>query len=153
MVRALKRFDFADCLREGLLRNVPSSKEKAEGSIRTANKWLDEARKDLENDAFNSSVLSSYLAMFHSARSILFIDGLREKSHYCIARYLEEKYAKKGLLEGKWIELLDHYRELRHSSQYDIDFFASKSEAETTLKTSAEFVERLKNLLKKIKSE
>ena len=87
--------------------------------------------------------------MFHSARAILFFDGFREKSHYCIARYLEEKYVKKNLLENKWVELLDHYRELRHDSQYDISFFTSKNEAESALKTAKEFVERMTILLKK----
>lgn len=148
----LKRFDFEDCMREGLLRNVPPSKEKADGSIRAANKWLEEAEKNLSSEAFNSSVISSYLAMFHAARAILFLDGFREKSHYCIARYIEEKYVKKKLLESKWVELLDHYRELRHNSQYDVSFFTSKSEAETALETAKHLVNRMKELLRKILS-
>ena len=144
----LKRFDFVDCLREGLLRNIPPSKEKAESSIVAANKWLEEAEKDLKIETFNSSVLSSYLLMFQASRAILFLDGFREKSHYCIARYLEEKYVKKKLLESKWVELLDHYRELRHDSQYDISFFTSKDEAESALRTAKQFVDRMKILLK-----
>ena len=151
MAVGLKRFNFEDCIREGLLRNIPPSKEKAEGSIRAANKWLDEAEKGLKNETFNSSVLSSYLAMFHSARAILFFDGFREKSHYCIARYLEEKYVKNNLLERKWVELLDYHRELRHDSQYDISFFTTKDEVETSLKTAKEFVERMSILLEKKK--
>jgi uncharacterized protein (UPF0332 family) len=148
MVGELKPFDFNDCVRDGLLRNVPPSAEKAEGSIRVADRWLDESGKNLAAGAFNSSVLSSYLAMFHSARSILFFDGFREKSHYCISRYLEEKYARHRMLEARWVELLDHYRELRHESQYDISFFASRAEAESALKTAKEFTERMKALLK-----
>jgi len=85
--------------------------------------------------------------MFHSARAILFRDGYREKSHYCIARYLEEKYVKGKLLEEKWINLLDHHRELRHGSQYDIAFHTPRSEAQDTLKTAKEFVKRMKTLL------
>ncbi len=143
----LNRFDFDDCIREGLLRQIPRSREKAESSIKAAAKWLEEAEKCLRNETLNSSVLSSYLAMFHAARSILFFDGFREKSNYCIARYLEEKYVRSGLLENKWIELLDHCRELRHDSQYDISFFASKDEAGAALKTAKEFVGKMKNLM------
>ncbi|MBU4501226.1 MAG: HEPN domain-containing protein, partial [Nanoarchaeota archaeon] len=98
MVKNLKQYNYYDCIRGKLLRKIPSSKEKAEGSIKTARKWLEEAEKNLKGKAFNSSVISSYLAMFHSSRAILFFDGFREKSHYCIARYLEEKYVKKKLL-------------------------------------------------------
>lgn len=147
MVRKLKQFNFDNCVKEGLLRSIPPSKEKAEGSIKAGLKWLEEAEKDLRSEAFNSSVLSSYLAMFHSARSLLYFDGYREKSHYCIARYLEEKYVKSKLLESKWVQLLDHYRDLRHNDQYSISFFATKDEAESALRTAKEFVERMRNLL------
>ena len=47
---------------------------------------------------FSSSILASYMVMFHAARTILFFDGFREKSHACVARYLEEKYVKTGKL-------------------------------------------------------
>jgi uncharacterized protein (UPF0332 family) len=138
-------------MRENLLRNIPPSNEKAEGSIKTARRWLEESGKNLNGKAFNSSVMSSYLAMFHSARAILFLDGFREKSHYCIARYLEEKYAKKKLLEDKWVELFDHYRELRHDDQYSVSFFATEKEAEDALEIAEEFTERMNKLLEDLK--
>ena len=150
MVINLKKYDFHDCIREKLLRKIPPSKEKAEESINTAKKWLEEAEKGFANEAFNSSVMASYLAIFHSARSILFFDGFREKSHYCVARYLEEKYAKKNLLENKWIELLDYYRELRHDDQYSTSFFATKEESESAVEKAKEFVERMEKLLTEI---
>ncbi len=140
-------------MRSGLLRRIPPSEKKAEGSINAARKWLDESEKDFEAGTFNSSILSSYLAMFHSTRAILFFDGFREKSHFCIARYLEDRYVKKNLLEAKWIELLDHYRELRHDDQYSISFFTTHEEAENALRTAKEFVERMKRLLEKIKAK
>lgn len=145
---SLKKYDFHDCIKENLLRKIPPSKEKSEESIKAAKKWLDEAEKGIENEAFNSSVIVSYLAMFHSARAILFNDGFRKKSHYCVARYLEEKYAKKKLLENKWIELLDHYRELRHDDQYSTSFFTTGEEAENAIKKAKEFVERIERLIK-----
>jgi len=71
--------------------------------------------------------------MFHSARAVLFRDGRREKSHFCIARYLEEMYVKKGKLEREWIDLLDRLREMRHADQYDISYFATREEAKSAL--------------------
>jgi len=147
MVRKLN-FDYKECLKKGLLRKIPKSKAKSEKSIRTAFKWLEEAEKNLASDSFNSCLLSSYLAMFHSARAILFYDGLREKSHACIARYLEYAYAKKGLLEQKHINLLDHHREIRHQGQYGVEFFATKEECKQALKTSKEFYSEMNKLLK-----
>jgi len=96
--------------------------------------------------AFNSSILASYMIMFHAARSILFFDGYREKSHACVARYLEEKYVKTGKLDRKWVELLDHSREIRHYDQYDLSFFSTKEDAENALKSARDFLVVMENL-------
>ena len=112
-----------------------------------ASKRLEEASKNLETEAFNSSVLSSYLAMFHSARAILYLDGFREKSHFCVARYIEEKYVKTEELERRWVDIFDHFRTLRHEGQYSTGFFATKSEAQDALASAKEFVERMEILL------
>jgi len=86
--------NYKNCIEKGLLRKIPPSRDHAESSIQKAEKWLDESKKSLENGAIDSSVLASYLVFFHAARSILFFDGYREKSHACVARYIEEKYVK-----------------------------------------------------------
>jgi len=135
-------------MREGLLRPIPPSKAKAEGSMADSLRWLSEAERNMGVESFRTSVMASYMAMFHAARSILFIDGLREKSHYCIARYIEDKYVRKGRLESKWIEILDHQRETRHNSQYDTGFSASLDDAEDALETAKSFVNRMQILLK-----
>src|SRR4030042_4978748 len=111
-------FDFNDCVKENLLRKIPPSKDKAVQSIKKGHQWLEEAENSLKGVAFNSSILASYMEMFHAARSILFIDGYRETSHACVARFLEEKYVKTGKFDIKWVELLDHSREIRHDDQY-----------------------------------
>lgn len=145
MVRIL--FDFHECLKKGLLRKTQPSKTKAKKSLEASRKWLEEAEKNFKSDALKSCLLSAYLGVFHAARSVLFLDGYREKSHACIARYLEKKYVRKGLLESEWVEMLDHFRELRHTDQYSFNFFASENESEDTIKRSNEFVSRMEKLV------
>ena len=140
---------YEDCINKGFLRKIPSSKDNAYRSIEKAQKWLEESKKTWESKAFNSSVSASYLTMFHAARSILFLDGWREKSHICVARYLEQ-YVKKGKLEQKWVDLLDHIREIRHEEQYDLGFFATKEESEKSFESATHFLERIKSLLETI---
>jgi len=143
-------FNYNDCMRGGLLRKIPPSKDKATQSLKKAQEWLKEAENSLKGDAFNSSILASYMVMFHSARAILFLDGFREKSHACVARYLEEKYGKTGKLDKKWVELLDHSREIRHDDQYDLSFFSTKEEAENALKSANDFFGAMESLFKTI---
>ncbi|MBA7470041.1 hypothetical protein ES707_05318 [subsurface metagenome] len=142
-------FNYRSCIEQGLLRRIPPSKDKASRSVEKARKWLEEAKKTLKSKAFDSSVLGSYMVMFHSARAILFFDGYREKSHSCVARYLEEKYVKTRKLEKKWVELFDHHREIRHNDQYDLSFFATQEEARKAFESAAGFLERMKLLLGK----
>lgn len=148
MVRNLK-FDYNECLKLGLLKKTPSSKEKAINSLKTADKWMVETENNIKSKSFNSSLISSYLAMFHASRAILFLDGLREKSHACVARYLEYAYVNKGLLDEKWVVLLDHCRETRHNNQYGFGFNFSEMEAKETYENAKEFVNQMKKIVNK----
>ena len=141
------RFDVKKLEELGLLRKIPKTTEKAKESLKTAESWLEEAENNLRNRAFKSCILSSYLAMFHSARACLFANGFREKSHFAVARFLEDFYVKKHLLESEWVELLDHYRETRHDDQYSTSFIATEDEASNALDSAKKFVERIKKLL------
>jgi len=143
-------FNYNDCVREGLLRRIPPSKDKAAQSLKKAREWLKEAGNSLRGNALNSSILASYMVMFHAARTILFLDGFREKSHACVARYLDEKYVKTGKLDKKWVELLDHSREIRHNDQYDLSYFSTKEEAENALKSANDFFVAMETLFKDI---
>ncbi len=143
-------FNYSDCMREGLLRKIPPSKDKATQSLKKAREWLKEAENSLKGDAFNSSILASYMVMFHAARTILFLDGFREKSHACVARYLEEKYVKTGKLDKKWVELLDHSREIRHNDQYNLSFFSTREDAEKALKSADDFFAAMEALFNSI---
>ena len=141
-------FNYNDCMKEGLLRKIPPSKDKAAQSLKKAQEWLKEAENSLKGNAYSSSILASYMVMFHAARAILFFDGFREKSHACVARYLEEKYVKTGKLDKKWIELLDYSREIRHDDQYDLSFFSTKEEAGNALKSANDFLAAMDSLFK-----
>ncbi|MFQ6087688.1 MAG: HEPN domain-containing protein [Candidatus Methanofastidiosia archaeon] len=142
------KFDYDDCIREGLLRKVVPSRRKTIKSFEKGKNWLEEAKKNLSSKSLDSCVVSSHLAIFHTARAILIRDGFREKSHYCVARYLEEKYVKQEKLEQRWINLLDHYRDLRHSDQYDVGFYATEQEAQSALEFAENFVKRMEKLFK-----
>jgi uncharacterized protein (UPF0332 family) len=146
-VRDLKRYGFEDCISEGLLRPVPPSNERARSSIDASSRWIREAKLSLDNGAYNSSILASYLAMFHASRSLLIRDGYREKSHFCVARYLEDIYVKRNLLERRWVDLLDHHREQRHESQYEVSFHTTAVDAGKALEAASAFTERMKRLL------
>ena len=139
---------YEECLRQGLLRRMPPSKDKAAQSLQKAQRWLAEARQTLKSGASGAAVLAAYLAMFHAARALLFRDGFREKRHVCVARYLDQYVKKaKGLLEQQWVDLLDHSRETRHDDQYDLSFISSAEDAHQAVQSAGAFLKRLQELV------
>lgn len=135
-----------DCFERGLLRRVESSLEKAQSSLVQAHEWVDEAKKDLEIGAVRSALAAVYMGYFHAARAVLFRDGVREKSHYCIGLYLE-MYADKGQLEEEWVALFDHIRGLRQADQYSLEARPTNQEAASAIEGAGRFIVRMEKLL------
>jgi uncharacterized protein (UPF0332 family) len=138
-----------DCFRKGLLRRVEPSLTKNKESITEAREWLSEAMKKKASEAYKSAISSLYLAIFHSARAVLFRDGVREKSHYCVGVYLE-KYVEQGVLEEDWVLIFDRMRSVRHTDQYSFQVHPSNEEVESGIDISGKFVNRMEKLLEEV---
>ena len=136
-----------ECFRRGLLRRVEPSATKSAESLRRAGEWLDEAEKNVAAEAYRSALASTYLAFFHAARTVLFRDGVREKSHYCVGIYLE-KYVEQNVLEEKWVMLFDRMRSARHTDQYSFHIPPSSEEVESAMKAAESFIERIARLMR-----
>jgi uncharacterized protein (UPF0332 family) len=137
--------DLERCIAMGLIRKTVPSKEQAIASIEKAKRFLTEAKANLEDERFDSTVVIAYLAILNASRAFLFRDGYREKSHACITRYLEAKYSDKIPVE--YIELLDHYRETRHDVQYEADYFSEQEGANQIVDFAEKFVKLAEKLL------
>lgn len=135
-----------DCFERGLLRRVEPSRTKSEQSLHLARDWLCEAETNLEAEAYRSALSSAYLAIFHSARAILFRDGVREKSHYCIGLYLQT-YVEKGALEEDWPMLFDRIRSACHADQYSFQAKPTDEEVIAANHLALSFIDRMELLL------
>jgi uncharacterized protein (UPF0332 family) len=137
----------SDCFERGLLRNVDPSGEKAEASLVQAREWVTEAQKGLEIGAVRSALMAVYMGYFHAARAVLFRDGIREKSHYCIGVYLET-YVINNRLEEEWVILFDHMRGLRQADQYSLDARPTEQEAVQAIENAGRFIDRMDLLIR-----
>ena len=125
---------------------------KSEQSLLQARDWLSEAEKNLEAEALRSAISSAYLAVFHSARAVLFRDGVREKSHYCIGLYLQ-RYVEDGTLEEDWPMLFDRIRSVRHADQYSFMALPTEEEVQASIDLAERFIERMERLLKETRGK
>lgn len=109
--------NISDCFEKGLLRKSRVDKERATGSLKIAEKFLNEAKGNIKMGYCDAAFLLAYNSMFHSARTLIFLDGITERSHFCMITYLLEKYRGNATIYS-YLEILDTYRIVRHKIQY-----------------------------------
>ncbi|MGC8961607.1 MAG: HEPN domain-containing protein, partial [Candidatus Bathyarchaeia archaeon] len=73
--------------------------------------------------------------------------GFREKSHYCLARYVEEKYVNTKRLTRVVVDLLDRFRELRHEDLYELEFSATEEDANEAIENAEIVIEEIEKLI------
>lgn len=131
-----------DCFDKGLLKMSLPDIAKARASLKIAKANLQDGKTHLANKMYNWGFIASYTSMFHCARALLFKDGLKERSHYCLCSYVREKYL--GIIEMKYLNELDILREQRHRIFYGDDEVVVKevleSEADSAVKLSEGFM-------------
>ena len=130
---------------QGLLKKIPPSRERSKKSIKKAEMYLSEAKQTLEIGVNDLVIIASYRSVFHSSRSILFLDGIGERSHFAIYEYLMQKHEDIG---KEILHAFDSYRKLRHSVAYGLDTKVEKKDAENIIEFAEEFLEKVKRYLK-----
>jgi len=137
-----------DCYKRRLLREGRPDPLKAEKALDIAELRLSDAKFMVSKGYYSAGLVYGYTAMFQSARSILFKDGIFERSHWCVVLYLKKEYVDKHLLEPKFISWLDTFRMERHQELYGLepDLF-QKADAKDALEKAAMFINEMKRLV------
>ena len=83
--------------------------------------------------------------MFHAARALLYNQGYRERSHYCLVVGIRELYVNKNLLSHTLLEALQLGKTLRENADYYAEF--SQAGAKDMLDKAREFLEKAGEIL------
>jgi len=126
------------------LRKIPIDNEKIKRSLEIAHIKLEEAKKLFSSDFFNNVVLSAYTSMFHSARALLYKEGIQEKSHYATYFYIKEKFS--GKISQSLLVSFNNYRDVRHELLYGYCNLEEK-DAENAILDAENFLEEIKKVL------
>jgi uncharacterized protein (UPF0332 family) len=126
-----------------LLKKTKPSRQYAIKSLETSLKYIQNAKDNLKLKNSNLVIFCSYTAMFHAARSILFRDGVKERSHLCVISYIQETYPRFKRLANQ----LDTYRRNRHNTLYELDFLVSDDEAQQAIDDAEHFYQQIKKIL------
>jgi len=80
---------------------------------------------------------------------LLFKDGIKERSHYCVSKYIEEKYGEKEIITMQQSIVLESLREKRNSIQYSLEQPEIEENLEEIYNEVESFLERVKEIIKK----
>ncbi len=135
-----------ECFAKGLLRKEMPDREKSKKSLIISERKLAKAEKLQALGIFEDALVNCYASMFHAGRAILFRDGIREKSHFGVWVYLNEKYS--SMLERRFLNELNALRLERHEISYGLDEAAITGEASgDALLLAKGFLKAVKKLL------
>lgn len=158
-----------ECFQRKLLKKIAPDKLKAKSSLNIAERKLERAQELFSEDFFAESFVTAYTSMcqellfkvwflstlknrrfltFHSARSLLYLDGVQEKGHYAVYVYIFEKYAQK--ISCSLIEAFYAYQSERHKLLYGFDNDSSKAQAQSILEDAEEFLLEVRKIHEQI---
>ena len=134
-----------ECFKKRLLRTIKPDIEKSKRSLEISKDKLETAKNAYKKRFYEACLIYGYTSMFHSARAVLYRDGVQEKSHVCIPIYLKEKYASK--IPSYLVQSLDNFRIERHETLYGLEFKTSKKDAELCIKDAKEFLTQIEKII------
>lgn len=140
------RLDLKRCFETGLLKRAQTERTLVPKELHQAGFFLKEAGELLLLGKDIIAVLPLYNAFFHCARAVLFRDGIKERSHFCIARYLEEEYVKSKKLDAKFLEAFETAMNIRHEVQYSTEPIEIEEDLTELHTVCEEFIEAMRSL-------
>lgn len=139
--------EFEKCLERGRIRKFPKATTLVSGEIKLAGEDLRTARGSLAEENHKWATIQAYYSMFHTARSSLYAEGYREKSHFCLIEFIRALYVSKGLLSFEFVETLKLGKSLRENADYYGDF--SREGAGEMITSAGDFLKEAKKILRK----
>ncbi len=141
--------ELKECFEEGLLKRTEPNEQLAKQNLLQAEHFLEEADKLIDAEIKDMALIALYNCFFHSARAILFKDGIKERSHYCLSKYIEEKYQQKELFTMRQTIILDSLREKRNDIQYSVKKTQITEDLHEIYNEVEEFLEKTKEIIDK----
>ena len=136
--------EFKDCLSSKKITEFTRAKELVTKELAQAESDYDSARDSFDRGIFKWSTIQSYYSMFHSARALLYAQGYRERSHYCLIVAMRALYVDRGSLSHRLVESFQLGKTLRENADYYGEF--SKEAAAQLLEDANQFLEAAKKL-------
>lgn len=110
--------------------------ERAKSDLRSANILMKE-------EAYRGANNRAYYAIYHAISAIHALDGKSYKRHKDTLANFNKEYVKTEIFPKTLGRRIIEAEEIRHASDYDDFYIATKEKAEEQIKTARELLERI----------
>lgn len=137
--------EFKQCLENKKIVSFAKGKNLVKKELAVAKSDLTDAKAGYENGRYKWSTIQAYYAMFHAARALVYSQGYREKSHYCLAVALGALFVDGGTMEAQSVRDFLNAMNLREAADYEANF--SQSGAKAVIASAERFIEKAAAIL------
>ena len=137
--------EFKQCLENKKVVPFARGKSLVKKELSVAISDLSDAKAGYENERYKWSTIQAYYAMFHAARALIYSQGYREKSHYCLAIALRALFVDEGTMDAKLVRDFLNAMNLREAADYGAEF--SQSGAKAVIASAEKFIKKAISVL------
>jgi len=137
--------EFKQCLEMKKIVSFARGKNLVRKELSVAKSDLEDAEAGYENGRYKWSTIQAYYAMFHAARALVYSQGYREKSHYCLAIALKALFVDEGTMEAQSVRDFLNAMNLREAADYEAEF--SQAGAKAAIASAEKFIEKAAAIL------
>ena len=112
--------------------------------LETAENDLKSARLLFEHDDYKGANNRAYYSIFHAIKAVLATETIDFKRHKDVIAYFNRKYVKDNIFPRSIGRRIVETEEIRHVSDYDDFYIASKTESEEALTTAKDLLDLVK---------
>ncbi len=142
--------DADDLVSKGQLTRMAPAPDMAEKEWKESDSDLEEAEKELGSKGCKWAIIKAYYAMFHSAKALLLLLGLRERSHFAVGEMLGI-LSREGKLEASYVNDFRAAMSAREGADYH--YAHDQKTAEEMVAMADGFTKRMKKLADRLKKE
>lgn len=135
----MKQPDFPD---------VGNRRDVANYRLSVAKEDLDAAGVLFEANSYRGANNRAYYAIFHAVSAVLALEGIAFKRHKDTLAYFNKNYIAAGVFPREMGKKIVKAEEIRHASDYDTFYIASKEETEQQVETAERLIQLVSDFCK-----
>ena len=108
---------------------------------------LEVAKDNFSKNYFRAANNRAYYSIYHAITAVLAIEGKAFKRHKDTLAYFNKEYVKNGIFPRELGHQISVAEEVRHASDYDEFYIASKEECERQIKCAGTLLEAVRKYL------